>query len=69
MLTASSRCVSLSLLPRVNAVAIVRQTSSSASSPTSNKNKDEPLPVSVEDSTRSPMSQRPLPPDDGKVRM
>ncbi|CAF0826888.1 unnamed protein product [Rotaria sp. Silwood1] len=70
MLTASGRCLSLSALPRANALAIIRQASSSQS----NKDKTEPVVVvsspsgSVEDSSRSPMSQRSLPPDDGKVR-
>jgi hypothetical protein len=66
MLAATCRCVSLNALPRVNALAIIRQASSSSQS---NKNKDEPAAISVEDSNESPMSQRPLPPDDGKVRM
>ena len=66
MLAAGSRCVSFSVLPRAHALAIIRQ---AASSSHSNKNKDEPAAVSVEDSGPSPMSQRPLPPDDGKVRM
>jgi hypothetical protein len=61
MLAAACRCVSLSALPRANALAIIRQSSS--------KSKDEPAAVSVGDSTSSPMSQRQLPPDDGKVRM
>ena len=67
MLTASARCLSLSALPRVNALGCIRQASHS-----SNKNKDEPVAVSTpshDDSGPSPMSQRPLPPDDGKVRM
>lgn len=64
MLAASCRCVSLSALSRANALAITRQSSSQ-----SNKDKDEPAAVSVGDSTSSPMSQRQLPPDDGKVRM
>jgi len=68
MLAAGGRYVSLSTLPRVNALAIIRQASSK-----SNKNHDEPVAVSSppalnDDSGRSPMSQRPLPPDDGKVR-
>ena len=61
MLTAGSRCVSLSVLPRLQTLTFLRQASSS-------KSKDEPVAVSIEDSTSSPMSQRPLPPDDGKVR-
>jgi len=61
MLAAGCRCVSLSVLPRANALAIIRQSSS--------QSKDEPAAVSVGDSTSSPMSQRQLPPDDGKVRM
>jgi hypothetical protein len=67
MLAAGSRCVFLNVLPRAHALAIIRQSSSSSSQ--SNKNKDEPVAVSVDDSGSSPMSQRPLPPDDGKVRM
>ncbi|UJR10442.1 hypothetical protein I4U23_014646 [Adineta vaga] len=69
MLAASGRCVSLSALPRANALTFIRQASSH-----SNKNKDESVAVSTpssgshDDSGRSPMSQRPLPPDDGKVR-
>jgi len=66
MLAAGSRCVFLNVLPRAHALAIIRQSSSSSQS---NKNKDEPVAVSVDDSGSSPMSQRPLPPDDGKVRM
>ena len=70
MLAAGGRCVSLSALPRANALAVIRQASSSGSS---RSNKEEPVAVSsptgaVADSARSPMSQRPLPPDDGKVR-
>jgi hypothetical protein len=65
MLTAACRCASLSAIPRANALAIIRQASSSHSK----QNKDEPAAVSVEDPSRSPMSERPLPPDDGKVRM
>ncbi|CAF1021124.1 unnamed protein product [Rotaria sordida] len=69
MLALSGRCLSLSTLPRANALAIIRQASSSQS----NKDQQEPVAVStssgsVEDSSRSPMSQRSLPPDDGKVR-
>jgi hypothetical protein len=60
MLAANGRYIS-----RVNALAIIRQASSSHS----NKNKNEQAAVSIEDSDRSPMSQRSLPPDDGKVRM
>jgi len=64
MLAAGSRCASLSTLPRVNALAIIRQASSS----NSNQHKNESAAVSVDESGASPMSQRPLPPDDGKVR-
>ena len=60
MLAAGSRCLSLNAFPRLHTSIILRQASS--------KSKDEPVAVSVDDSTRSPMSQRPLPPDDGKVR-
>jgi hypothetical protein len=61
MLAVSGRCVS-----RANVLTIIRQASSN-----SNKNKDEPVAVSHADadSGPSPMSQRSLPPDDGKVRM
>jgi hypothetical protein len=69
MLTAGSRCLSLSALPRANVLTVVRQAASSSGSSHSNKNKDESVAVSVEDSGPSPMSQRSLPPDDGKVRM
>ena len=70
MLAAGGRCVSLSALPRTHALAVIRQASSSGSS---HSKKEEPVAVSsptgaVADSARSPMSQRPLPPDDGKVR-
>lgn len=61
MLTVGSRCVSLNALPRLHALTLFRQASSS-------KSKDEPVAVSIDDSKASPMSQRPLPPDDGKVR-
>lgn len=69
MLIASCRCLSLSALPRANAVALIRQASSSHS----NKNTGESAAVSspsgsVDDPNSSPMTQRPLPPDDGKVR-
>ncbi len=60
MLAVSGRCLS-----RGNVLTIIRQASSSHS----NKNKDEPVAISHEDSGPSPMSQRSLPPDDGKVRM
>jgi len=68
-LAASSRCATLSTLPRTNTLAIIRQAASSSGS----KKNEEPVAVSsptgsVEDSNRSPMSQRSLPPDDGKVR-
>ena len=68
-LAASSRCAALSTLPRVNSLALVRQASSSHSG--GNKKSDEPVAVSTPDNdpNNSPMSQRPLPPDDGKVRM
>ena len=68
MLAASGRCLSLSALPRAHAFSVVRQASSH-----SDKNKHESAAVSSpssggQDKTSSPMSQRPLPPDDGKVR-
>jgi len=68
-LAASSRCATLSTLPRTNTLAIIRQAASSSG----NKKNEEHVAVSsptgsVEDSHRSPMSQRSLPPDDGKVR-
>ncbi len=68
-LAASSRCATLSTLPRVNTLAIIRQASSSSG----NKKHEEPVAVTTptdshDDPQNSPMSQRQLPPDDGKVR-
>lgn len=67
-LATSSRCAALSTLPRAQSLVAIRQASSSSSS--GHKKGDEPVAVSTptEDHSRSPMSQRPLPPDDGKVR-
>lgn len=65
-LAGSGRCATLSTLPRVNTLAIIRQATSSSGG---HKKSEEPVAVSTPDGTdRSPMSQRPLPPDDGKVR-
>ncbi len=67
-LAASGRCVTLNTLPRVNTLAVIRQASSSSSG---NKKHEEPVAVSTpthDDPNNSPMSQRQLPPDDGKVR-
>ena len=55
--------------PRTSTLAIIRKTASSSGS----KKTDESLTVSTpsgsnNDPNNSPMSQRPLPPDDGKVR-
>jgi hypothetical protein len=65
-LAASGRSATLSTLPRVNTLAVIRKASSSSG----NKKTEEPVAVStpIDDPSRSPMSQRPLPPDDGKVR-
>jgi len=68
-LAASSRCATLSTLSRVNTLAVIRTASSSSG----NKKNEEPVAVSTppgshDDPNSSPMSQRPLPPDDGKVR-
>lgn len=56
-LATSSRLVTANTVPRTTALAVVRQASSGG-----HKKADD----SVAES--SPMSQRPLPPDDGKVR-
>jgi hypothetical protein len=68
-LAASSRCATLSTLPRVNTIAVIRKASSSSG----HKKTEDPVAVSTptgshDDVDHSPMSQRPLPPDDGKVR-
>lgn len=69
-LAASGRCVTLSTLPRANTLAVIRQASSSSG----NKKSEEPVAVSTpsnshnDEPEQSPMSQRQLPPDDGKVR-
>ncbi len=68
-LAASGRCATLSTLPRVNTLAVIRKASSSSG----NKKSEEPVAVSTptsshDDPNSSPMSQRQLPPDDGKVR-
>ncbi len=67
-LAASGRCATLNTLPRANTLAVIRKASSSSGS-----KKDEPVAVSTptgstNDPNVSPMSQRQLPPDDGKVR-
>ncbi|CAF4355249.1 unnamed protein product [Rotaria magnacalcarata] len=67
MLSASSRCLSLSSIPRANALAIIRQASSHSSKSKETVGVSTPT-GSVEDPSQSPMSQRALPPDDGKVR-
>lgn len=60
----NGRCATLSMLPRANTLAVIRTASSS-----SGHKKDEgPVAVSGSDPNSSPMTQRPLPPDDGKVR-
>lgn len=69
-LAGSGRCATLSTLPRINTLAIIRKATSSSGG---HKKSEEPVavstPTSLDDGTdRSPMSQRPLPPDDGKVR-
>lgn len=68
-LAASGRRATLSALPRANTLAVIRKASSSSG----NKKTEDPVAVSTpagshDDSENSPMSQRPLPPDDGKVR-
>ncbi len=68
-LAASSRCATLSTLSRTNTLAAIRKASSSSG----NKKHEEPVAVTTptgshDDPHNSPMSQRPLPPDDGKVR-
>ncbi|CAF0942271.1 unnamed protein product [Rotaria sordida] len=65
----SGRCATLSTLPRVNTLAVIRKASASSG----NRKTEEPVAVSTpgsssDDPNNSPMSQRPLPPDDGKVR-
>lgn len=69
-LAGSGRCATLSTLPRVNTLAIIRKATSSSGG---HKKGEESAAVSTPggehgDTERSPMSQRPLPPDDGKVR-
>lgn len=64
-LAAGGRCATLSTLPRATTLATIRTASSSSG----NKKHEEPAAVSTPTgSASSPMSQRPLPPDDGKVR-
>ncbi|CAF3412510.1 unnamed protein product [Rotaria socialis] len=66
-LAVGGRCATLSALPRANTLAIIRKASSSGGS----KKHEEPVAVSTptgSDPNSSPMSQRALPPDDGKVR-
>jgi hypothetical protein len=68
-ITAGGRLATVSTLPRATRLSLVRPASSSSGK----KNNDEPSAVStptgsVQDSESSPMSQRTLPPDDGKVR-
>ena len=67
---ASGRLATISARP--SSLALIRQASSSSSS--GNKKNEEPVAVSAPtashgSSESSPMSQRPLPADDGKVRM
>ena len=69
-LAGSGRCATLSTIPRVNALAVIRKATSSSGG---HKKNEEQVAVSTpggshDDTERSPMSQRPLPPDDGKVR-
>jgi hypothetical protein len=71
-LAAGGRCATLSTLPRANTLAIIRKATSSSSS--GNKKHEDPVAVttpsgSMDDPNNSPMTQRSLPPDDGKVRM
>jgi hypothetical protein len=70
MLAVSGRCVSLGSLPRANAWLAFRHASSSSGAPPTNNNKNETVAVSSSSGSadESPMSQRPLPADDGKVR-
>ncbi len=67
-LAAGSRCATLSTLSRTNTLASIRKASSSGG----HKKTEDPVAVSTpgshDDPQNSPMSQRPLPPDDGKVR-
>lgn len=65
MLSARSRCWSVSSIPRANAWAWIRQASSHSSKESAAVSTPS---GSVDGSKSSPMSQRPLPPDDGKVR-
>jgi hypothetical protein len=72
MLAAGGRCLSLGGLPRANALTAIRQAASSSGSSHPNKGHGDQVAVSTPsasgDAEASPMSQRPLPPDDGKVR-
>ncbi|CAF4416183.1 unnamed protein product, partial [Adineta steineri] len=63
-LATSSRCATLSTIPRANTLAVIRKASSSGG----HKKNEDPVAVSTptDDPHRSPMSQRQLPPDDGK---
>ncbi len=68
-LATGGRCATLSALPRANTLAVIRNASSSSG----HKKHEEPVAVSTppgshDDPHSSPMSQRQLPPDDGKVR-
>ena len=65
-IAAGGRFATVSTASRANTLNLIRSASSSSGG---NKKHDEPVAVSSSSgSERSPMSQRQLPPDDGKVR-